>query len=312
MSREDFEGIKELAKKNHADRVAKNPDRIAYAIEQFEKHGIEYSLKNAQIGHFHCRRKSDDKLFQFYAGTGKIQNEKRKRGIHALIRILDDIKSQPRGSVSLTNGHIDSSLCCETCNYYDNDRNDQPCCSCNDFNNWKTVSCEDKISKGDICVYYYAEGNGSLNIVEIAEVIDDTKSRIKCVQVIIDNSGNEWFKYMRKTGTEMTASNTYLYKVDCVSTLKAVINELTLRCEKLCYKVDYYRNYDKERDIALHSSLIENTKAETLKEVVQQLEAEIESSDKYIREYEDSAEQRAFNQGLRKALDSIRGTANEG
>ena len=88
MGREDYEGLKELAKQNHAERVAKNPDRIKYAIEQFEKHGIEYSLKNSQTGHFHCRRKSDDKLFQFYAGTGKIQGNEHKRGIHALIKIL--------------------------------------------------------------------------------------------------------------------------------------------------------------------------------------------------------------------------------
>lgn len=92
MSREDFEGIKQLAKENHSKRVADNPNRIQYAIEQFKKHGIEYSLKNEQIGHFHCRRKSDYKLFQFYAGTGKIQGFENKRGIHALIRLLDDIK----------------------------------------------------------------------------------------------------------------------------------------------------------------------------------------------------------------------------
>lgn len=91
MSREDFEAIKQLAKENHAKRVADNPNRIQYAIEQFEKHDIEYALKNEQIGHFHCRRKSDDKLFQFYAGTGKIQGYENKRGIHALIRMLDDV-----------------------------------------------------------------------------------------------------------------------------------------------------------------------------------------------------------------------------
>ena len=92
MSREDFEGIKQLAKENHAKRVADNPNRIQFAIEQFEKHNIEHSLKNEQIGHFHCRRKSDDKLFQFYAGTGKIQGYENKRGIHNLIRLLDDMK----------------------------------------------------------------------------------------------------------------------------------------------------------------------------------------------------------------------------
>lgn len=88
VSKEDFEGIKIHAKRIHSERVAKNPNRVDYAIEQFEKHGIEYSLKNRQTGHFHCRRKSDGKLFQFYAGTGKIQGYDRARGIHALIKIL--------------------------------------------------------------------------------------------------------------------------------------------------------------------------------------------------------------------------------
>jgi hypothetical protein len=91
MSKEDFEGIKEYCKQQHNERVAKNPDRIAYAIKQFEKYDIEYSLKNETTGHFHCYRKSDDKLFQFYAGTGKIQGIKSKRGIHSLIKILNDV-----------------------------------------------------------------------------------------------------------------------------------------------------------------------------------------------------------------------------
>ena len=58
-----------FAEEKHRERVAKNPDRIAYAIEQFKMHGIEYQLKNEQTGHFHCWRKSDDKLFQFSMAT---------------------------------------------------------------------------------------------------------------------------------------------------------------------------------------------------------------------------------------------------
>lgn len=92
MSREDFEAIARNAKENHNKRVSDNPNRIQYAIEQFEKHNIEYVLKNEQTGHFHCRRKSDDKLFQFYAGTGKIMGFERQRGIHILIKMLDDVK----------------------------------------------------------------------------------------------------------------------------------------------------------------------------------------------------------------------------
>ena len=64
-------------------------ERIDYAIRQFEAAGIEYVLKNEHTGHFHCRRKSDDKLFQFYAGTGKIMGEKDLRGIHSLIKLLE-------------------------------------------------------------------------------------------------------------------------------------------------------------------------------------------------------------------------------
>lgn len=83
--KEMFEGYKEL----HRQRVAKNPDRIAYAEKQLEQHGIEYTLKNEATGHFHCRRKTDDKLIQFWAGTGKIMGYTNLRGIHNLIRLCE-------------------------------------------------------------------------------------------------------------------------------------------------------------------------------------------------------------------------------
>lgn len=83
-------GYHEYAKEKHEKRVAENPDRIAFAIKQFENNNIEYTLKNEATGHFHCRRKSDDKLFQFYAGTGKIVGVSNKRGIHEFIKILSN------------------------------------------------------------------------------------------------------------------------------------------------------------------------------------------------------------------------------
>lgn len=90
MARDEcWDALKDHAKQNHMERVAKNSDRIAYAIEQFKAHGIEFQLKNEQTGHFHCWRKSDDRLFQFYAGTGKTQGFSNTRGIHALIRMLE-------------------------------------------------------------------------------------------------------------------------------------------------------------------------------------------------------------------------------
>ena len=85
---DSFDGGYHLeAEQKHKERVSKNPNRIEYAIEQFEKNNIEYQLKNAEIGHFHCWRKSDGRLYQFWAGTGKILGYN-NRGIHLLIREL--------------------------------------------------------------------------------------------------------------------------------------------------------------------------------------------------------------------------------
>lgn len=88
MSREDFEGIRRHAKESHDRRVADTPRRVQYAIKIFEENGIRYELKNPQTGHFHCWRKSDGLMFQFYAGTGTIQGLSSTRGIRNLIRLL--------------------------------------------------------------------------------------------------------------------------------------------------------------------------------------------------------------------------------
>lgn len=86
--REVGETLKAEAKKRHDERVLKTPDRIKYAIDQFERNGIEYKLLNESIGHFHCWRKSDKKLFQFWASTGKIMGHENARGIKAFVKIL--------------------------------------------------------------------------------------------------------------------------------------------------------------------------------------------------------------------------------
>lgn len=82
------------AREHHKERVSKNGERIAYAISQFESRGIEFILKNEMTGHFHCRRKRDDHLVQFWAGTGKIYDADshygdNERGVHALIKYLE-------------------------------------------------------------------------------------------------------------------------------------------------------------------------------------------------------------------------------
>lgn len=89
MRDEIYDGLRELAKQNHRERVAKNPDRIAFAEQQFRNKGIRYSLKNAQIGHFHAWDASG-RLWQFWASTGKILGSNR-RGIHNFIKLLEGL-----------------------------------------------------------------------------------------------------------------------------------------------------------------------------------------------------------------------------
>ena len=87
---DSFDGGYHLyAQELHRQRVTQNPARIEYAIQRFEAAGIRHQLKNKETGHFHCWRKSDGKLFQFYAGTGKIQGHNHERGINAMIKILE-------------------------------------------------------------------------------------------------------------------------------------------------------------------------------------------------------------------------------
>lgn len=53
MARDEvWDALKNHAKQVHSERVAKNPDRIAYAIQQFEAHGIEYQLKMSKQATF--------------------------------------------------------------------------------------------------------------------------------------------------------------------------------------------------------------------------------------------------------------------
>lgn len=84
---EYWQDVRPILKKKHQERIAKTPSRIEYDIQQFENNEIKYQLKNESIGHFHCWRKSDGKLFQFWAGTGKILGYN-KRGIHLLVKEL--------------------------------------------------------------------------------------------------------------------------------------------------------------------------------------------------------------------------------
>lgn len=98
--RPEMEALKEIAKQKHAERVAKTPNRIEYAKQQFKKNKIAYIVKNNSNGHIHCFDYQGN-LFQFWASTGKIlydykveqkrkfdKNYRNLRGINNLIKLL--------------------------------------------------------------------------------------------------------------------------------------------------------------------------------------------------------------------------------
>lgn len=94
MSREDFEGIAENAKRIHAERVAKTPDRIAYAKNMLDKNGIRYALKSAENGHMHVWD-SSGALWQFWCSTGKILGRE-DRGIHRLVKLILRVEAKKK------------------------------------------------------------------------------------------------------------------------------------------------------------------------------------------------------------------------
>lgn len=85
--------ISAILKQQHAERVAKTPQRVSFAITQFMFYGISYKLKNHHTGHFHVWDK-DGKLYQFWAGTGKIYGYEDKRGIKALLTLVRGEKTE--------------------------------------------------------------------------------------------------------------------------------------------------------------------------------------------------------------------------
>ncbi len=83
----------------------------------------------------------------------------------------------------------------------------------------------------------------------------------------------------------------------CMRDALDLINRLKAEIERL------KQERDKEHHYCHHyARMCAKVKSEARKEFAEQLEAEIISSDKYIREYDDSKVQKAYNKGLRDAL----------
>lgn len=69
--------------------------------------------------------------------------------------------------------------------------------------------------KGDVCLYGFANGNKSLAVVEIVDILDDDRgvAKVKFLKVIVDNTGNGFFHYCLHKGETMNASFKYLKNI---------------------------------------------------------------------------------------------------
>lgn len=77
---------------NEIGASEKMRSRIAYATKILVEHDVEFTIKDETAGHMQVWRKSDDKVFNFWAGTGTIESKNYpKKGIHNLVHICDDM-----------------------------------------------------------------------------------------------------------------------------------------------------------------------------------------------------------------------------
>lgn len=71
---------------------------------------------------------------------------------------------------------------------------------------------DSKYKVGDICTYSYDNDNKSLSIVKIVRILNDSRgiAEVQFLDVIIDDSGNNYFTYLLQTRKTMNVSLKYL------------------------------------------------------------------------------------------------------
>lgn len=184
---------------------------------------------------------------------------------------------------------------------------------------------------GDICLYYFNDGNKSLSLVEVVKDYSEEVAVVGFHQVFVDDSGNGLFEYLCKKGKIMMVSKEFLHKVDLANRQRKEIDDLTRndlpRCKDALRRANEIgMGLDKENqelkaeieklkaDVNRLTSENENlttARTEAIEDVLLTLEAEANSSDKYIREYDDSDIQKAYNKGLWVACNLVKEMTGE-
>lgn len=85
---------------------------------------------------------------------------------------------------------------------------------------------KENIKIGDVCTYSYDNRNKSLSIVEVVKELSDKVVEVKFHQVIVDDSGNDYFTYLLKSGYTMNVSRKYLHRIELIAKQQAEIENL--------------------------------------------------------------------------------------
>lgn len=72
-----------------------------------------------------------------------------------------------------------------------------------------------ELQPGDICEYSFGAENASRCKVRIVRILNSPRSiaEINVLDVFVDDSGNDYFHYLQRTGNTMNASLKYLKKI---------------------------------------------------------------------------------------------------
>lgn len=82
------------------------------------------------------------------------------------------------------------------------------------------------INVGDVCAYSYDNENKSLCIVKIKAQASENVFVVEFLQVIVDDTGNDFFTYLKDKSKTMNVSRKYLHKINIVDIQQAEIEKL--------------------------------------------------------------------------------------
>lgn len=129
---------------------------------------------------------------------------------------------------------------------------------------------KDNINIGDICTYSYDNGNKSLCIVKIQAQTAEDVFIAEFLQVIVDDTGNDFFTYLcnKDKDRTMSVSRKYLHKIHIVNRQQAEIERLMDLNDTVIADLKYYLDTNEENGVVYFPKFIVEKILRNLKKMV--------------------------------------------